>query len=251
MKKVILSLGFACMATFGFSQCDAVYSINENFDDWEEIDECWTTVSNGGMVYADSNVTFYGFMGGDISMYLISPEIVEGSYVLTFDAATLSLGGEQTEGVTLQVGTVTGTNDMNSFSSVSETYALLNDGRLVQVPVTFTAEAKYFAVKISVNVPHSAAGIDNLTLVPNTAGTNDLNTQKVQIYPNPVKEQMNISSQKTIEQVKVFNMAGQLVVSTKVDDKTASLNLSSLKSGVYIVQITTSEGIETKKVIKK
>ena len=251
MKKIIFSLAFAGMATLGFGQCEPVSSINENFDSWEEIDECWSTVTNGGMIYADSNVTFYGFMGGGISMYLISPEIVAGDYALTFDASTLSLGGEQAEGVTLEVGTVTTAGDTSSFTSVSETYTLLNDGQSIQVPVSFTEENKYFAVKISVTAPHSAAGIDNLVLAAETAGVKDLNDVKAQVYPNPVTDQMNISAEESIREVKIYNMAGQLAVSARPNNQTTVVNMASLKPGVYIAQIVTARGTQTTKVIKK
>lgn len=251
MKKIIFSLVFAGMVNFGFAQCEPVYSINESFDDWEEIDECWATVGNGGMVYADSNVTFYGFMGGGISMYLISPEIVAGNYTLMFDAATLSLGGEQTEGVTLEIGTLTSNTEVSSFSSVSETYTLLNDGQTLQIPVSFTAEDKYFAVKVSVMVPHSAAGIDNLVLVPETAGVEDSNSVQLQVYPNPVLNQLNIVSEETIQEVKIYHATGQLVTAVEPNNPQAVLNIGTLKPGIYIAQIITSKGMQTRKLIKK
>lgn len=251
MKKGLFILSFAFMAVFASAQCDPVTEINENFNSWEEIDPCWTAVSNGGMVYADSNITFYSFMSANISMYFISPEIVEGEYILSFDAGTIPLGEEQTEGVTLEVGTLATNGDTSSFIAVNEPVTLLNDFQTVEVPVTFTADAKYFAVKVSTLAPHSAAGIDNLVLSPSLAGVNDLNNATVQVYPNPVVNQMQISADANIQEVKIYSLTGQLVQNQKLNGKSANLNVSALKAGVYVAQIITEKGVQTVKVLKK
>lgn len=251
MKKGLFILSFAFFAVFAAAQCDPVAEINENFDSWDGIDPCWTTVSNGGMVYPDSNITFYSFQSANISMYLISPEIVEGEYILSFDAGTIPLGEEQTEGVTLEIGTLSTNGDSSSFVAVNEPVTLLNDFQTVEVPVTFTADAKYFAVKVSTLAPHSAAGIDNLVLAPSLAGVNDLNSATVQVYPNPVVNQLQISADANIREVKIYSLTGQLVQNQKCNEKSVNLNVSALKSGVYVAQIITDKGIQTVKVLKK
>ena len=251
MKKSIISLLFAFIAIFASAQCEAVNEINENFDTWSEIDPCWNVVSNGGMVYAEENVTFYSFMSPNISMFLISPEIVNGDYVLTFDAGTFSLAGEQPEGVTVEVGTLTSNEDTSSYVAVSEAVALNNVFQTIETPVSFSGEAKYIAIKISTVTPHSAAGIDNFTLQAVTAGVNDVQTSKVQAYPNPVVNQLNLNSDQNIQEVKIFSTTGQLVQNQKLNGKKSSVNLSDLKPGVYVVQVVTEKGVETLKVVKK
>lgn len=251
MKKTLLSLFWAGMATMGFAQCEPVYVINENFDAWEEIDPCWTDIGNGGMIYADSNVTFYGFMGGPMSMYLITPEIAAGNYTLTFDAASLSLDGSQTEGITLEVGTLTSNADFSSFSSISEVYPLENAGEAVQVPVTASEEVKFIAFKVSVLVPHSAAGIDNVVLTAATAGVGDLNPMQAEIYPNPVRNELNLVSELKMNEIRIFNALGQMVISEKPEALQTKIDVSTLKPGLYIVQILTEKGVQSVKVVKK
>lgn len=98
--------------------------------------------------------------------------------------------------------------------------------------------------------PHSAALVDNLVLTSDMS-VSDLETVKVSAYPNPVIDQLNISSKQNIQEVRIFNVNGQLVLNTKVNNNATSVNVSSLKTGVYIAQITTDKGTETIKVIKK
>lgn len=251
MKKALFSLTLVLAATFGFAQCDPQSTINENFDDWTAIDPCWKGVTNGGMFFVEGDITFYSFMGADVSMYLISPEIVAGTYNLTFDFGTVTLmGGGETEGITIEAGTVTSNVNGDSFVASGEPIATTIAVQTYNVPVTITSEAKYFAIKVHSTIPHSAALVDNLVL-NGVMNVSDLESVKVSAYPNPVVNQLNISSKQNIKEVKIFNVNGQLVLNTKANNNTTSVNVSTLKSGVYVAQITTDKGIETIKVIKK
>lgn len=250
MKKALFSLTLALTATFGFSQCDPQSAINENFDDWSAIDPCWKGVANGGMFFVEGDVTFYSFMGADVSMYLISPEIVAGNYNLTFDFGTVSMDGQETEGITIEVGTVTNNANGDSFASVSSPIATTIATQSFTVPVTITSDAKYFAIKVHSTAPHSAALVDNLVLNGGMS-VSDLESVKVSAYPNPVVDQLNITSKQNIKEVKIFNVNGQLVLNTKANNSSTTVNVSSLKSGIYVAQVTTDKGTETIKVIKK
>lgn len=83
---------------------------------------------------------------------------------------------------------------------------------------------------------------------------NGLSSSSISVYPNPVTEILNIQSNddQQILEVQLINAVGQVVKNLSVDQKlTTSLNLQSIKAGFYLVQIRTSKGIITKKIIKK
>jgi len=71
----------------------------------------------------------------------------------------------------------------------------------------------------------------------------------IELYPNPVTEVLHIQmpSNISIEKVDFYNNLGQLVLETS----TPNITTSTLASGVYQVQIATSEGTFHKKIIKK
>lgn len=69
------------------------------------------------------------------------------------------------------------------------------------------------------------------------------------IYPNPVNDQMNITSDEEMTQVDIFNQLGQSVYSQVVKNTYLNLKTADLNSGVYFVRITTEKGIATKKII--
>lgn len=66
-------------------------------------------------------------------------------------------------------------------------------------------------------------------------GTSNFDTNGFRMYPNPAKDLLNLSSSTLIENVKVYNTLGQLVLKQTNASNDVSLNVSELSKGVYIV----------------
>lgn len=68
-----------------------------------------------------------------------------------------------------------------------------------------------------------------------------------QLYPNPVKDILNIRLNKGLElkQITIYNILGQLVTSSK----NLKINTTNLKSGVYFIEVETNQGKSVKKII--
>jgi hypothetical protein len=78
---------------------------------------------------------------------------------------------------------------------------------------------------------------------------NELNSGQIMVYPNPATEIVNIKSDYNITSVDVMNFAGQTVlINRNVESKTAKLDVTSFKAGVYFVKVSTTEGIRTVKI---
>lgn len=73
-------------------------------------------------------------------------------------------------------------------------------------------------------------------------------TNQLTLYPNPVSDVLTIQSDLDVTNFEIYNVLGQQVISGK--DAT-QINVSNLKQGTYLIKVTTSKGIETKKFIKK
>jgi hypothetical protein len=71
----------------------------------------------------------------------------------------------------------------------------------------------------------------------------------VSIYPNPVYNQLNITSGVEMTEIEIFNQLGQVVYSQTVKDINFSLNTTGFNNGVYFVRIITVQGITTEKII--
>ncbi|WP_312768863.1 GEVED domain-containing protein [Epilithonimonas sp.] len=91
--------------------------------------------------------------------------------------------------------------------------------------------------------------IEDYTLnVKEALATGETSFNKVQLYPNPVKDVLNISSTKKVNSISVYNVAGQLV---KTVQNTNTVNMNNLSAGVYVVKTDVEGKVETSKVIKK
>ena len=84
-----------------------------------------------------------------------------------------------------------------------------------------------------------------------TASTGDLDLVSFNYYPNPVKEKLNMRSQEEISSVEIYNILGQQVKSMKPSQLNASIDLTSLSSGTYMVRARVNDKVGTFKVVKE
>jgi len=74
----------------------------------------------------------------------------------------------------------------------------------------------------------------------------EVSASNVRLYPNPTNGMLNIEGNGAMT-ISVMNTLGQtILVSTATDN--ATVDLSSLESGIYMVRIETENGIKTEKV---
>ncbi|WP_347374388.1 T9SS type A sorting domain-containing protein [Aequorivita sp. Q41] len=69
-------------------------------------------------------------------------------------------------------------------------------------------------------------------------------------YPNPTTGLLSLKSVNNIETVSIFNLLGQKVMDANVGATTTDLNISSLKTGTYLMQVTVDGQTGTFKVLK-
>ena len=88
--------------------------------------------------------------------------------------------------------------------------------------------------------------------LPDGLGVNEVALNNtVSVYPNPVKDILNISSKELISNVQVYNVSGQQILIEKAINTITKIDLSSLSSGVYFVKTSSSNASKTIKVIKQ
>lgn len=111
-----------------------------------------------------------------------------------------------------------------------------------------------YGIDITNDGGYIASGMKNgkawLVKLGGSLGTDEISKNKVSLYPNPVKDVLHISSEKEIESVNIFNMAGQKVAIPMVVIS-KQINTSSLAPGTYLVQIKFRDGeTRTEEIIK-
>ncbi len=79
-----------------------------------------------------------------------------------------------------------------------------------------------------------------------TMGVNDLTSSSITVYPNPATNFVKATGD--VKEISVVNFNGQVVATSK----SASVNVSALPAGVYVVKVLDSKGnVTTSKVVKK
>ncbi|MFP9113467.1 T9SS type A sorting domain-containing protein [Flavobacterium sp. RHBU_3] len=81
-------------------------------------------------------------------------------------------------------------------------------------------------------------------------GTDNVNGKLFTLYPNPVRNVMNINAQDNVRRVVVFNLLGQQVLEVAPQTTNAAVDLSALQPAAYLVKVETVSGTRTVKVLK-
>jgi hypothetical protein len=76
---------------------------------------------------------------------------------------------------------------------------------------------------------------------------NELAEQGINLFPNPVRNTLFVENSELINDLRIFDLTGRLVFSQIVNDNTTSVNVSMFKTGVYIMQVMTVNGVVSKK----
>lgn len=106
--------------------------------------------------------------------------------------------------------------------------------------------------------------IDNTTTVQqgflaniqaNTLSVEDqLVDATIKLYPNPVTEYLTIDIDKLTElSIVIYNITGKEIYKSKLNQQRNTINVSALSSGTYLIQINTTNSLQSKsfKIIKQ
>ncbi|GAA4232337.1 hypothetical protein GCM10022291_06920 [Postechiella marina] len=78
---------------------------------------------------------------------------------------------------------------------------------------------------------------------------NSLVAKGIQLYPNPVENELRIKAKSNIKKIEILNVLGEKVLSKENNN---ALNIETLNNGVYFAKITLEKNlITTKRFIKK
>ncbi len=69
------------------------------------------------------------------------------------------------------------------------------------------------------------------------------------VYPNPVQEVLHIQSNMEINHIKIFNIAGNVIFESNTQGQEYSLDIQNWSSGLYFVQIHTTNNVLITKVL--
>lgn len=71
--------------------------------------------------------------------------------------------------------------------------------------------------------------------------------KQLELYPNPVKDILNISTNADVKSFTIRDLTGKTVL---VNDAQPTINMAHLSKGIYLLQVQTAEGVVERKIIK-
>jgi len=138
-----------------------------------------------------------------------------------------------------------------------------NGGAKIQAVVKFTAfndNASLTTATLSVttNPGNALANADLLTetftVVINydtTASVDQLEKFNFSYAPNPSKDFIRVSAANNIENVEIYNLIGQKMLSKNLNSNNENVNISHLAKGVYVMNVTIDGSKGSFKIIKE
>lgn len=207
------------------------------------------------IVAGDSNRFVQSYAGNNAtgSSYLISPQVETptGNKTLTFDTTLVSPSPGPGS---IQIGVASNPADMSTFVPVGSPINVATIGTVQNISVNIPASTgSYIVFKFTPTATHVAIQVDNV--VYNTTaslGVNDHNkiTENIRFALNSDQTALEFISKKDLKNVLIYSAAGQKAIEGKPSGQ--KFDISTLQTGVYYMNIETSEGktIQTK-FIKK
>lgn len=82
---------------------------------------------------------------------------------------------------------------------------------------------------------------------PGTSVDNILAETGLNMFPNPVRNTLYVENTVQINEVRIYDLTGRLIMSQVVNNNTASVNVSEFNRGVYIMQVVSENGVASQK----
>lgn len=83
-------------------------------------------------------------------------------------------------------------------------------------------------------------------------GTSEMSSFDFAYYPNPVIDELSFNSEKVVQSISIYNIAGQQMTNQKLNLSNGKVSTNSLTPGVYVLKVLFENGqVNTFKIIKK
>jgi hypothetical protein len=109
----------------------------------------------------------------------------------------------------------------------------------------------YFPADGVADIAAGATLIGTYTVTTVPLSVDDLESNELSYHPNPVKDVLTISSQRTIDRLTMYNLMGQQVMDVKSNALSTELDMSNLPSGAYFIRVSNGSSTQTLRVLKQ
>lgn len=211
------------------------------------------TFPNGGQnfdnfTYSCADTTLYGLVRGNSTIHLGKVNAMTGEVTKISTQAigvtSYSVNGSSTiDPVNMIYYFISGSGTGLTIYGVS-----LQTGLVVSQETISNTGALYFdMMRIQSDCYQSQP-----TRTPPAASAPDFvpNPTTVQVYPNPFLNEIHIRSEAELQKIDLYQANGVLMKAVEVNGKEFTLETSLLIKGIYFLQVTTAQGVQSVKILK-
>lgn len=144
-----------------------------------------------------------------------------------------------------EVKVSTSTPDMSAFSTVYSETISSGDWEARNVNLDYAGQTIYIAFVHTNCSDNFRMKIDDISVAAGV-GINDVENN-ISIYPNPASSVLNVNANSNIQSVEVMNQMGQTIQIELANGLNTQINTSSLSNGVYMLRVTTENGVINQK----
>lgn len=241
---------------------------------------CWTRASAGTIATGPTNALAGGWAedgflnvgttgaarfniyGTNRTGWLITPQMnttVGQSYTFAFDygitaytgGAVNVMGSDDTVKVAMSTDNGTTWTQIQNFSAASNITNLLQQFGYTYNATTTSVKFAFIADAGTLNDNQDYNFyVDNVAM--DTALSNvEFSKNTLTVYPNPVKNNLNIRYTESIKDVTIYNLLGQQLFTKNINATEGQIDMSNLTSGTYLVKVVSGDKVQTLKVIKE
>ncbi|MBS4013813.1 MAG: M6 family metalloprotease domain-containing protein [Bacteroidetes bacterium] len=208
-------------------------------------------------VRAFATNTYGTTYGNQVSFTTTSP--LYPPTVTTADISNITMnsanaGGNVTEsgGATVTSRGVVYATTQNPTTSNSSVSGGSGTGSFNVTLSSLNPNTTYYVRAFAVNSQGTSYGAQKwfTTAEDNTSIADNDDKKNIEVFPNPAKDIVNITSRNNIIDIKVFDIFGNLVYSASKDGSSDDhqINISDFAAGIYFVQLRNVDGLFTSKL---
>lgn len=260
MKKIYLALIALFMALGAWAQiCDTTANviIYSNYDGGTlniDVDKNIPNLKIGITSYENVHITIGGTYSANVT------EVRYAGYNGTNNHCGFTNGTTIT-GVPANVDTIilyptAGYNNSNGYPSIICNYSCNNtsnqggcntpDQLVYYFTTAFSGSMRYHYTQYGCwsATPYAVSAGGNCCIAPVTTGLNNVASKKVNIYPSPANERINVEMNGQPQEFILLDILGNKVTSGK-----GSVETGALPEGIYFVKMNDAQGGMTRKVL--
>lgn len=168
-------------------------------------------------------------------------------FTATLNGSIFPYNSELTD-IEFEYGDQTGVYTFNSSATPSTVSGSNETSINANITDLFSGHTYYFRVKAicGLNTYYSDENVFT-TVIVNIA---ENKTSDVKIYPNPAKNKITISSVNIINNVKISDLSGKIILNENTSANNVKFDIENYNSGIYLIEIQSGGNIFYEKLIK-